>query len=114
MLGGQIVIYPVMPIGTSAYHAYLQKNCIALAAGGVGDRFVADADSFALSERVLTLGMVWQWKAQKGSAYNEDLGTYADALAMVQGADKPAPIIIGRRPISLATRASYPYPVPSP
>jgi hypothetical protein len=114
LLGGQIVIYPVMPIGTSAYHAYLHKNCIALGAGGVGDRFQADNDSFALSERVLTLGMIWQWKAQKGSAYNEDLGTYADALAMVQGADKPSPIIIGRRPISLATRASYPYPVPTP
>ena len=32
--------------------------------------------------------------------YAEDLSTYGDALTAVMGRDSPAPIIVGRRPIS--------------
>ena len=38
--------------------------------------------------------MIWQWKANKGSPYAEDMGTYSDALVMIAGADSPAPIIM--------------------
>jgi len=114
MMGGNILIVPTMAAGVNAYHAYLQKNCISLTSGGFGDRFIADTDSFVLDERVLRLGMVWQWKAQKGSPYQEDLGTYGDALTNAMGHDSPAPIIIDRRPISLAVKTAYPWPVPTP
>ena len=62
--------------------------------------FMNDADSFRLDERLLKLGMIWQWKAHKGATYAEDMGTYGDALGYAMGHDSPAPIIIGRRPIS--------------
>jgi hypothetical protein len=94
MLGGQIHIWPVMPVGTSASFLYLDKNCIDLASGGHGDVFMADTDSFTLDERLLKLLMIWQWKAQKGSPYAEDMGTFGDALANVMGRDAPAPIIL--------------------
>jgi hypothetical protein len=107
-VGGQMHIYPVLrgPVpeipmvqgavpAEVAYFAYLDKNCIALASGGFGDVFMDDLDTFRLDERVLKLGMIWQWKAQKGSAYAEDLGTYGDALTNAMGHDSPAPIIIG-------------------
>jgi hypothetical protein len=113
MLGGQINIWPAMGLGVTASHAYLHKNCVALSSGGFGDRFLNDNDSFALDERLLKLGMIWQWKAQKGSAYQEDLGTYSDALGYLEAADRPAPIIIGRKPLSTMARYSYPYPVPT-
>ena len=123
MYGGKIHIYPVMSafvpavpavpedIGppyvpaqparpavaaTTAYFAYLDKNCIDLAGGGRGDVFQTDLDTFTLDERVLKLGMIAQWKAQKGSPYAEDMGTFGDALTMASGHDSPAPIIIGR------------------
>jgi hypothetical protein len=95
IVGGQMHIYSAMPVGVSAYFAYLDKNCIALAGGGFGDTFQSDGDSFRLDERLLKLGMIWQWKAQKGSAYAEDMGTYGDALANAMGHDSPAPIIVG-------------------
>jgi len=95
IIGGQIHIYSPMAVGVSAYFAYLDKNCIALAGGGFGDTFQSDNDTFRLDERVLKLGMIWQWKAQKGSAYAEDLGTYGDALTNAMGHDSPAPIIVG-------------------
>jgi hypothetical protein len=90
---------------------YLSKNCIGLPAAGAGDAFLNDSDTFFPDERLLKLGMIWQWKANKGSPYAEDLGTYNDALNRVAGADKPAPIIVGRLPISSAARVGYPFPI---
>jgi len=91
----------------------MDKNCVALTGGGAGDAFMADGDTFLLDERLLKLGMIWQWKAQKGSPYAEDMGSYSDALANAMGRDQPAPIIIDRRPISHTMRHSYPWPVPT-
>jgi len=110
LMGGKIHISPALAIGQTAYFAYLDKNCVALNSGGFGDEFLNDLDSFALDERVLKLGMVWQWKAQKGSAYAEDMGTYGDALTYAMGHDSPSPIIIGRKTIYGATD---PWPVPT-
>jgi hypothetical protein len=116
MYGGQIHFSSAMGMGVTARHPYIDKNCVTLAGGGVGDRFVADGDSFRLDERLLKLGMIWQWKSQKGSPYAEDMGTYGDALQVAMGADKPAPIIVDNAPISSTIRAgniAYPWPVPS-
>jgi hypothetical protein len=119
--GGAIHIQPIMGAATSkapaitARFAYLSKNSIALAAGGFGDRFAADGDTFLLPERVFRLGMVWRWKAGKGSPYAEDMGSYENAMANAMGADAPAPIILDRLPISAAANVAYPFwPVPTP
>ena len=108
IIGGQIHIFPVMPLNVSAYFAYLDKNCIDLLSGGHGDVFTDDGDKFSLDERLLKLGMTWQWKAQKGSPYQEDLNTYADALTYAaMGHDSPAPIIASSPPPrSSATRVA--------
>ncbi len=113
IMGGQIHIWPVMAVPVTAYFSYLDKNCIDLASGGRGDAFMADTDSFTLDERVLKLAMIWQWKAQKGSPYAEDMGTYGDALTMAMGHDSPAPIILGRQPISASARVAYPWALPT-
>jgi hypothetical protein len=116
IIGGQMLFWPVMGTGVTATFAYLDKNCIALNSGGFGDSFQSDNDSFALDERVLKLGMIWQWKAQKGSPYAEDVGTYGDALTNAMGHDSPAPILVGRKSISTASTVgiAYPWPVPTP
>jgi hypothetical protein len=104
--------FPVQTIdAVTARFPYLEKNCIALASGGVGDAFLQDGDSFRLDERMFKLGMIWAWKQLKGSPYAEDMANYQDSLTRVAGADQPAPIIIGRMPISSAVNASYPFPI---
>jgi len=113
IIGGQMLIWPVMATGITATFAYLDKNCVALNSGGFGDSFVDDGDSFALDERLLKLGMIWQWKAQKGTAYAEDMGTYGDALQTAMGKDSPSPIIIDRGPASKTVNVAYPWPVPT-
>lgn len=102
LLGGQIHIYPVMPVGQSSYFAYLDKNCVTLNGGGVGDSFLNDLDRFVLDERLLKLGMIAQWKANKGGAYAEDMSTFGDAMTVAMGHDGPAPILVNRRAISAA------------
>jgi len=114
LMGGQLRVYPAVAAGTSVGFWYLDKNCVALASGGLGDSFMADTDRFRLDERLLKLGMIWQWKAQKGSPYAEDMGSYSDALANAMGHDQPAPILIDRRPMSHHNRGvAYPWPVPT-
>lgn len=114
IIGGQMLFWPILATGVTATFPYLDKNCISLKSGGTGDSFMDDADTTVLDERLLKLGMVWQWKAQKGSAYSEDLGTYGDAITYAMGADSPAPIIVSRGPISKTVRVAYPWQVPTP
>ncbi len=113
MMGGNMLIQPAVANGATVTFPYLDKNCVRLAAGGYGDSFIADGDSFRLDERLLKLGMIWQWMANKGSPYAEPMGTYSDAIANAMGHDAPAPIIIGNRPMSAHGRVAYPWPLPS-
>jgi hypothetical protein len=108
LLGGNIVISPPIADGAVAWFPFLQKNCIALDSGGYSDAFQQDADTFLLDERLLKLGMIWQWKSNKGNAYAEDMGTYQDALNSIAGRDSPAPIMIGYAPISTYARVAPP------
>ena len=102
LMGDDMLIHPILmgPVGTipaqRVTFTYLDKNCVKLFGGGYGSQFVNDGDEFRLDERLLKLGMVWQWKANKGSPYAEDMGTYSDALVNIAGADTPAPIIVER------------------
>jgi len=112
LLGDFMHIWPAMGAGVSAYFAYMDRNCVTLNAGGYGETFVNDGDRYRLDERLLKLGMIWQWKAQKGSPYAEDMGTYSDALAVAMGKDQPAPIIADRAPLSSSVRASVSAPMP--
>jgi hypothetical protein len=108
IIGNQLLIAPAMGSAVTSYFAYLHKNCIDLLSGGQGDAFINDGDKFTLDERLLKLGMIWQWKAQKGTPYQEDLGTYEDALAYVMGHDSPSPIIAGRGAISSSANVAIP------
>lgn len=105
-----IAVAPQLPTTDTLSHIYLIKNCIKPTGGGENDVFIHDDDSFALNERLLKLGMIWQWKANKGSPYAEDLSNYETALAVEAGHDVPAPIIVDRLPISWSANVAYPWP----
>lgn len=114
LLGGQLNVFPVPPVGEVISFPYVAKNCVKLAGGGVGDRFQNDADEYVLPERLLKLGIIMQWKMNKGAPYAEDMGTFMDALLMASGADKPSPIIIGRSSMPIGSvSVAYPWPVPT-
>lgn len=116
LFGGRIMLQPILPVGGTARFGYFSKNMINLAGGGRDNKFVSDDDTFVLAERLLKLGMIWRWKANKGSPYAEDMGTFSDALAMKMGRDQPAPILIGSSPRSTFpyVGTAYPWALPSP
>jgi len=112
--GRRIHIEPVMAAGTTARFMYLSKNCVVLTGGDPSTVFIEDNDSFVLDERLLKLGMIFQWKMNKGAPYAEDMGTYADALMNAMGPDRPAPIMIDRTAISADARIAYPGEITGP
>jgi len=97
ILNNAIAVLPILAAGDNIRFSCLDKNCVRLASGGYGEEFVSDLDRYRLDERLLKLGMIWQWKASHGSPYAEDMGTYSDALTNAMGRDAPSPIIVGRR-----------------
>lgn len=121
LFGNQMHIYPVLrgpkpaviedpgppyvppevaTIPEQATFAYMDKNCVRLASGGYGDSFLNDGDGFVLDERLLKLGMIWNWKQNKGASYAEEMGTFGDAMGVAMGHDSPGPIIVGRLPLA--------------
>ena len=111
LLGGQLQIFPVMPVGETARHYYISKNIVAPSDGAAGKKvkFSADGDAFVLSERLLTLALIWRWRAQKRLEYAEDMTNYEIALADEVTKDKPAkPLIVGRQRIPANTAIAYP------
>lgn len=91
ILGGQLQFNPA-PAGIVNF-PYISRFWARDADGTPKDRFERDDDRFVLSERLLTLALVWRWKEQKGLEYAEDMANYERALAQDQVADGGARII---------------------
>lgn len=83
VIGSSIYVTPTVPSGETLKYFYIKKLTA----------FAADTDVFALDERLLTLGMIWQWKAQKGLPYAEDLANYEIELSTAIKEDRGADIL---------------------
>jgi hypothetical protein len=110
ILGGEMQILPAMASNETARFYYISNN-IATGSGGAQSSFMADADSFNLSERLLTLGLIWRWRAQKRLEYAEDMQNYEIALSEEISRDKGARIlVVGNQRAPAGMQAAYPYP----
>lgn len=88
ILGQEFNFYPV-PVGDAQY-PYISNEFALSEAGAPKSWFTADDDTFVLPERLLTLGLIWRWMAQKGLEYSEALATYEMALSQEQTRDRGA------------------------
>lgn len=89
ILDGEMQFSPAPPASSPARFAYVSKY-IGTAPSNAGTPIAAfsnDTDLFALDERLLTLGLIWRWKAQKGLEYAEDMANYEKALSEKQSRD---------------------------
>lgn len=108
--GGEMHIKPARSSGEAVKFFYQTNKLVTAEDTTTKTAFTADTDTFVLSERLLTLGIVTNWKQRKGLDYTEDLALYQNALAYEIGIDKgPATIAVGRRKSSFATTYAYPY-----
>lgn len=96
MLGGELQFYPAPTAG--ATYPYISSYYARSEEGEAKPEFTTDNDTFILSERLLTLGLVWRWKAQKGLEYAEDLASYDTAMAQESTRDRGSYVL--RAPVS--------------
>lgn len=91
LLGGQFQFNPA-PTG-SANFAYISKNWARGEDGTPKAAFDRDDDTFVLPERLITLGLTWRWREQKGLEYAEDMASYEKALSEAQVRDAGPSVI---------------------
>lgn len=91
LLGDEFKFYPA-PTGTAQF-PYITKFIVRGDDGTPKAEFDSDDDTFILSERLLTLGLVWRWKSQKGLDYGEDQVIFNTALDQEQNKDKGARVL---------------------
>lgn len=110
ILNGQMQFMPPIPVDTTAEYYYISKNIVVDGTNGAAkSTFTQDSDSLLINERLLTLGLIWRWRAQKRLEYAEDLQNYEILAAQESGADRGASIQrMGRR--VYVSGAQYAYP----
>lgn len=110
LLSGQFQFYPA-PTGEATF-PYISANIVRPATGANKAEFTADDDTFVLSERLLTLGLIWRYRAQKGLDYSEDMTSFEIALSQAQTRDKGARVIRKQeRMNTFGARHSWPWPL---
>lgn len=108
-IGGQINILPAMALAVTAKHYYQSNLIIDPVSGSNKVAFTLDTDTYRLDEELLKLGVIWQWKANKGHAYAEDMANYEDLLSQRITEDKGSRLIrVGR--VSVPRDATIAYP----
>lgn len=105
IVGGQIQFQP-SPTGSATF-PYISTEWARAADGTAKTAFTADDDTFILSERLLTLGLIWRWKEQKGLEYAEDLATYGKVLGQESTRDRGAFVLRPPRPVTGGASIAY-------
>lgn len=86
---GKLLINPVPAADTAAFEYKSTSWC--QSSGGTGQsKWAADSDTGRLDERLMTLGVIWRWKARKGLEYQEDFIAYERLVKDAMGRDKSA------------------------
>lgn len=106
--GGKMRFSPAPSSTASARFPYITKNIVRDFSTSPKPEFTKDDDSFILPERLLTLGLVWRWRENKGLANTGDQEAFI--LALDQYASKNGgPKVIRRNSHSLPGRPAWPW-----
>lgn len=109
VLNKAVQIFPPMPVNDTARFFYVSNKYAVSAAGVAQSSFAADTDTFVLDERLLRLGIIWRWRADKRLEYAEDLKNYEIAKETAMAKDKGSQqIVVGRQRVSRANQVAYP------
>lgn len=112
MYGNQIHVMPVMASGETVKFTYLRNTIVRQSGGALAKSFTTDTDEFVLSERLLELGVIWQWKAQKGVPAEDHEENFNRALYDAMTRDKGAkPVISGNSRYYRDVKTAFPYKV---
>lgn len=76
--GGKLIVNPTPTAGLTWAFEYVSKYWIAATAGTAPTKraFTVDTDEVWLPDEIVTLGLEWRWKQEKGLSYSEDFNSY--------------------------------------
>lgn len=87
--GANILMQPVPPAGETFAFEYT-SNLWCQSSGGTGQSaWAADSDTGVLSERLMTLGIIWRYKQARGLNYDKDEETYRLQVSQELAQDSP-------------------------
>lgn len=80
--GSDFIVTPTPPAGETWAYEYVSKFWVKLNAGSSADAtaFANDADTIVFDDELITLGILWRFKAAKGLDYAEEHRNYMMAL----------------------------------
>ncbi len=87
---GQQILFSPAASAVGAVIDYLSKNWVLQDPGGPGDTLTSDDDKTLFPERLLTKGIIWRWKRQKGLPYDDNLAEFESDLLLEINADRGA------------------------
>lgn len=110
--GGQMHIKPALATGVTAQFFYVTNECIQSSSATKKIEFTADDDEFRIDDRLLKLAMIWQWRANKGLPYAEDMVNYESHLSRLVVRDRGSKMIrLGAVRMPRDTRTAYPQAI---
>jgi hypothetical protein len=86
--GNDFLITPTPAAGETIAYEYVSINGVLTNLGVPQEAYTADDDVARISERLITLGVRWRFKAAKGLDYAEDLQTYEREKGVMQAKNK--------------------------
>lgn len=108
VLGGQLQVMPAPGSGVVHSYYYISRNVVS----GNQAAFTADGDTFVLPERLLTLSIIWRWRASKRLEYAEDMQNFEIAFGEETATDKGSRILVaGQQRMPYNVRTAYPGPL---
>jgi hypothetical protein len=108
VLGGQIQITPAPGAGVVHSYYYISRNVVS----GNQATFSADGDTLVVPERLLTMSLIWRWRASKRLEYAEDMQNFNIAFGEETAKDKGSRMLIaGRQRVPYNVKAAYPGPL---
>lgn len=108
--GDEFHFLPVMATGETLKFWYVSKNYAKDSNNVAKASFTADTDTFRLSEDVLELGIIYQWKKDAGLPFEEHMREYETLLAQRAKADRGANSVVSGERMRLPRRAIYAFP----
>lgn len=93
LLGGKMQFWPILQSGEGAQFYYLSKNIVRASDSSLKAEFTADADTFVLDESLLTLALIWRWRAMKRLEYAEDMANFEKEMSQRAGRDRGSRIL---------------------
>lgn len=109
ILGNAMQFSSAPATGNSPKFYYIKNTVVTGAASAQQTAFLADTDTFNLSENLLTLAIIWRWRAMKRQEYSEDLRNYEIALSEEVAKDKGSrTLVVGAQRLPLNISVAYP------